>query len=381
MINDPQRHSKLLSKLWSEEEAYQEVVSIYEDTLNRLRVHDQVEGCSYTIDNVSPKYNSLYLGTSGIIWGLMQIEKFLQQDSKLDIVSLIESIHREYLNKPDTGSVIPSFLAGESGILLLNYRLTNSSKIKDKLTNLILSNFDNPTNEMLFGSPGTILLALHLNDESLFKSGTLKLLNIWHEIDQDTWMWEQEFDGEKYHYLGAAHGLLGNIQPLLRGKDYLTKTQYKDLLEKTERTVIKSSIRTDGLANWPTVINSGEKSLRLQWCHGAPGIVTSLRHFPRKRSEKIEELLLEAGELIWRSGPLQKGVGLCHGTDGNGYAFLTLYERTGDVQWLERARLFAMHSILQRKKYLSLWTGDIGLALYIISCLEAKSDFPCLDYF
>jgi len=39
--------------------------------------------------------------------------------------------------------------------------------------------------------------------------------------------------------------------------------------------------------------------------------------------------------------------GLCHGTGGNGYAFLKLYRRTGDAQWLDRARAFAMRGIEQ----------------------------------
>ena len=42
-----------------------------------------------------------------------------------------------------------------------------------------------------------------------------------------------------------------------------------------------------------------------------------------------------------------KGSNLCHGTGGNGYAFLKLHRRTGDPVWLERARAFAMTAIAQ----------------------------------
>ena len=51
---------------------------------------------------------------------------------------------------------------------------------------------------------------------------------------------------------------------------------------------------------------------------------------------------------MWEAGPLAKGYGLCHGTAGNGYAFLALHRRTGDARWLERARAFAMHAIGQQ---------------------------------
>lgn len=106
-------------------------------------------------------------------------------------------------------------------------------------------------------------------------------------------------------------------------------------------------------------------------------------------NEMLDELLREGGELTWRAGPLRKGANLCHGTAGNGYAFLELFERTGDELWLERARAFAMHAIEQveqcsarygRGRH-SLWTGDPGTALYLHSCLTAASAFPTIDRF
>ena len=89
----------------------------------------------------------------------------------------------------------------------------------------------------------------------------------------------------------------------------------------------------------------------------------------------------------WQSGALVKGSNLCHGTGGNGYAFLKLYRRTGENVWLERARAFAMTAISQcrgarlahgRGRY-SLWTGDVGLAIYLWDCLRGKGRFPTID--
>ena len=92
--------------------------------------------------------------------------------------------------------------------------------------------------------------------------------------------------------------------------------------------------------------NERDGSIRVQWCHGAPGVVASLAAVAPDDDEH-ERLLLAGGELTWRAGPLAKGANLCHGTAGNGYAFLALFERTGDELWLERARAFAMHSAAQ----------------------------------
>ena len=101
----------------------------------------------------------------------------------------------------------------------------------------------------------------------------------------------------------------------------------------------------------------------------------------------MDTLLRQAGNAVWDAGPLAKGHGLCHGTAGNGYAFLVLYQRTGDAIWLERARAFAMHAIDQqtrmREEYgrgrYTLWTGDPGLAVYLWHCLAGAGGMPGLD--
>lgn len=124
----------------------------------------------------------------------------------------------------------------------------------------------------------------------------------------------------------------------------------------------------------------------MQFCHGAPGFVICLADMPGKA---LDALLVAAGEAIWAAGPLTKGSNLCHGTGGNGYAFLKLFQRSGDALWLERARAFAMHAIAQMEadaqqygqlRY-SLWTGDPGLAIYLWDCLRGRAAFPTLDVF
>jgi DUF1680 family protein len=100
-------------------------------------------------------------------------------------------------------------------------------------------------------------------------------------------------------------------------------------------------------------------------------------------------MLQQAGELVWATGPPVKMPSLCHGAAGSGYAFLKLYARTRDDRWLDRARRFAMHAIDQcdralreygQRKY-SLWTGDLGLAIYLWDCSRATAKFPTLDVF
>jgi len=94
----------------------------------------------------------------------------------------------------------------------------------------------------------------------------------------------------------------------------------------------------------------------------------------------------EAGEV---TRVIRVIIHLCHGTAGNGYAFLKLYARFRDAVWLDRARAFAMTAIEQcraaRRKYrqgrYSLWTGDPGVAVYLHDCLRAEARFPTIDIF
>jgi len=68
-------------------------------------------------------------------------------------------------------------------------------------------------------------------------------------------------------------------------------------------------------------------------------------------------------------------------------ASLKLFTRTGDEIWLERARRFALHASAQvtttrrqhgRGRY-SLWTGDLGTAVYLHQCLAGTSEMPTID--
>ena len=164
-----------------------------------------------------------------------------------------------------------------------------------------------------------------------------------------------------------------------------------DLTELEQRavaTLVKYASRADDLAQWTPALEppGTPQAIRTQWCHGAPGMVSSLASLAPD-DEQLSELLLAGGELTWQAGPLKEGANLCHGTAGNGYAFLKLFERTGDELWLERARRFAVHALDQaeriatangRRRY-SLFTGDVGTALFAAACLDLDARFPIID--
>jgi hypothetical protein len=97
------------------------------------------------------------------------------------------------------------------------------------------------------------------------------------------------------------------------------------------------------------------------------------------------EAAIDAGRVTWERGLLRKGLGLCHGVAGNGYALLSLYRATKDVLWLHRAvqlGLFAasdegraLHAVPDHP--LSLFEGLAGCAAFLHDLLEPeRSWFP-----
>jgi len=155
----------------------------------------------------------------------------------------------------------------------------------------------------------------------------------------------------------------------------------RDRCSDTGAVLARHAVREDGLANWPGA--PSREPARLQWCTGAPGILAGAWDYLE------EELLLAGAELIWRAGAHgdEKGHGLCHGTSGNGFALLKAFARTADERWLERARRFAVHALVQAERIagangrrrFSLFTGDVGSALFAAACLDVDTQYPVID--
>ena len=269
----------------------------------------------------------------------------------------------------------PGLLGGESGVLLVAWRLTREPTLADRLLARIRDNVSNDANELMWGAPGTMLAARTMQEWT----GEERWIHAWSESAEELrrrrdadGLWTQHLGRATTRYLGPVHGATGNTLVLLQGN---ANEDIGAIAETLERT----AIREDGLVNWPPA--EGDElvirgQIRVQWCHGAPGIITTAHEY------LPEELLLDGAELTWRAGGHGKGPGLCHGTAGNGYAFLKAFERTGDERWLDRAGRFAVHALEQldrRDPSSSLWNGAPGVALYAADCLDARTRYPVLE--
>jgi len=332
----------------------------------------------------------VYAGSAGVVWGLDVLQRSGHAEPGTDLAAAaVRSLElwradpgfTEEIELPSTPHA--SLLCGETGILLVAWKLAPQPELADALLARVRENVANEFEELMWGSPGTMLVA-HVMHES---TGEERWAGAWRESAEaliarreDDGLWTQQLYGKAQRLLGPVHGAVGNVHALLQVESAWSES----LRRETAELLAREAIVEDGLANWPAVAGgplapASGSGIRLQWCHGAPGIVATAAPY------LDEELLLAGAELAWRAGAhgAEKGAGLCHGTAGNGFAFLKVFERTGDERWLERARRFAVHALAQAQTSPgrhSLFTGDIGVALFAAACLDADPGFPLLDW-
>ena len=337
---------------------------------------------------------SLYVGAAGVVHAVDVLRRRGLAEPRTDLRAAALRALELYRREPDfvDGYAPPEptgtgLFVGETGILVVAWRLTGDDVLADELHARVLENRDGEGEDVMYGAPGSLLAARALHEWM----GDQRWLAAWREVagallarrDEDG-LWTQRRFGQASRALGAPHGVTGNVAALLAG-GLLEPDEAERLRGETAAMLARTAFLEHGLVNWP--LSAGgpleeDGEVRLQWCSGTPGVLVAAG------ACLDEELLLAGAETVWRAGPHgdEKGAGICHGTAGNGYALLAAFARTGDERWLERARRFAVHALEQAAglraerghgRY-SLFTGDVGTALLAADCLAARADYPVL---
>jgi len=416
MLYDPDRHEPLLADAggWDEARARACIAAIVCDTEAQFSPRSGWPMHPLDIepgDDALTGNPSLYFGTCGVLWALHYLRSAgaakPERDWPVDAAALVQRT-RDWL-KDDAERERAAYLMGETPVRLLEHAQTGSAAAADLLAELIEGNMAHPARELMWGSPGTLLTALFMHQrtgqdrfaELYRRTATVLWSQLeWSEADGCRY-WTQQLYGQVSTYIDAVHGFAGTALPLIRGRHLLAAddwARWQECIATTVRrsaTVEESEDKQIRQVNWiPWLVLDAARRERwnarprwlMQYCHGSPGFVINLAGFP---GPELDDLLLGAGEATWAAGPIKKGSNLCHGTGGNGYAFLKLFTRTADPRWLQRARAFAMHGIRQTEMHAaqygqlrySLWTGDLGFAVYLWDCIRGEARFPTLDVF
>ena len=387
MLYEPAQFEPLIDEPWDAGRVADAIAAIVADADARFDPEALWPAHEWDGRQTPLPLKNLYVGASGVIWALDALRRQGHAESSLDLAAAalraleLERAEPDIMER-ETHYHPAALLRGRTGPLLVAFRLAPDPEFADDLHALARANVTNSTDDIMWGAPGTLLAALAMAEwtgEPRWQEAARESGAAMRERRGDDGLWRQDDD---YRGLGTVHGAAGNTLALLRLEPDDT------LAAETAHLLARTAFREDGLANWPgsprpELARARDGQICLQWCTGAPGIVAGACDY------LDEELLLAGAELVWQAGAHgdEKGHGICHGTSGNGFAVLKAFARTGDDRWLERARRFAVHALRQAERFraadghgrYSLWTGDVGTALFAAACLDADARYPIID--
>jgi hypothetical protein len=384
MLFEPELHEPLTEDAWDEARARDAIRGLVADADRAFDPDGLWPAAEWDSWQTTPPLKNLYVGAAGVFLALDLLRRRGYAETTIDLVGATRRTLERWREHPDferwtdlPSSPHAALLCGESGLLLTAWRVEPSPDLAGELHTRVHENLGNEAVEVMWGAPGTMLAARAMHEWT----GDERWAEAWRESadsvlemrDEDG-LWTNRLYGETFRSLTPPHGLVGNVQALRPGLD---DDHCASLEREAADLLARFAVHEDGLANWPR--RAGVEPDRLQWCSGAPGIIVGAASY------LDEGLLLAGAELIWHAGPpgMEKGSGVCHGTAGNGHSFLKVFERTGDELWLDRARRFAVHALGQIERRgtgrYSLFTGDVGVALFVADCIEGRSAFPVTE--
>jgi serine/threonine-protein kinase len=186
-------------------------------------------------------------------------------------------------------------------------------------------------------------------------------------------------------YLGMAHGLAGLIYASLRWSQ-ARKDEPNPLIRERLRQLARYAAFTRRGARWPVQAKPSSMSLP-GWCNGSSGYA-HLWTLAHRVYQDSRYLVLAEKSAIDAFEGVGGGHGLCCGFAGQAYAQLALFKHTGQLVWLDQAKILAekaagMANHLQRQNAeglpFSLYKGDLGVAV-LISDLE-KPETAAMPFF
>jgi lantibiotic modifying enzyme len=214
---------------------------------------------------------SLYVGTAGVIWALDALRRRGHAETSLDLAATALRTLELKRAAPDFTADEhyhpAALLTGETGPLLVAFRLAPDPALADDLHALVRANVANTTDDVMWGAPGTLLAALAMSEwtgEPRWQDAARETATALHARRGDDSLWRQDDD---YRGLGTLHGAAGNTLALLR-------LEPDDVLAAETAAVLeRHAFREDGLANWPgsprpQLARPRDGRICLQWCTG-----------------------------------------------------------------------------------------------------------------
>ena len=274
---DAASHEPLTTETWDEGRAAAAIAAIVDDAERAFDpqalwpIHERdADG------DAGRSLSGLYLGAAGVIWALHEL------GSQRDFADVADELDRRFLDEPDfepeKGEAAPGLWLGRSGILAVAERLSPSPVRRDLLLDVLEQNIGNPTVEVMWGAPGSLLVAAEMLD----RTGDPRWADLWSRLADDVWsgwvederwgyrIWTQLLYGTVAQYISPAHGFAGNVAALAGRPQLLGPERTAELEREAVRTSTATAVIDGDLANWQPL--AGES------LDGSPGRVRADPH-------------------------------------------------------------------------------------------------------
>src|SRR3954447_7882525 len=160
MLSDPRAHEPLLDATWDPPAVTAEIRAIARASDAALRGRDWWPIHPLDLEEGDPDvFHGVHIGAAGIIWALDHLARAGLHEPDHDYARLAGDVLASYLERPEFDGPEPSLWVGEGGISLVAWLLAPSPALADRLAALVAVNPERDTLELMWGSPGALVIA------------------------------------------------------------------------------------------------------------------------------------------------------------------------------------------------------------------------------
>jgi hypothetical protein len=256
---DPSRHESLVDRTWDAAVAAEAIVRIVSETNAAVTPQGHWPEHPSDGDGTDPPAMGLYFGAGGVVWALDYLAREGAAPAGPSFANRVAAmLASNYESHVALKLQTRGYLVGGAGILLLQHRLAPSAAADDALAAVIAENTDDPSLELMWGAPGTMLAALFMHRATreprwaeLYRTGAEALERAF-VLDEAAggFLWSQDLYGATMKYVGAVHGFAGNAYVLWAGRNLLAPEDWARWSSRIAETLWATAIRGDAGVNW-----------------------------------------------------------------------------------------------------------------------------------
>src|SRR5579862_296313 len=220
MLYDPGAFETLTDEPWDETRARDGIAAIVADADAAFDPDELWPAHEWDGYKAALPLKNLYVGAAGMVFALDELRRTGLAETALDLRAAVTRALERWRAEPDyvDGEIVPEpaaagLLTGEAGILLVACRL--GLDYEDDLRSLIRANLANEAEDLMWGTPGTLVAATAMGWDDLARESAAALAS---RRDADG-LWTQRLWGTSFHGVGTIHGLVGNVLALLQIDD------------------------------------------------------------------------------------------------------------------------------------------------------------------